>query len=146
MTAQLFAEIIAAQKPEKKSVTRPFTVAKADPDQRLVFGWASVATRHGEPLIDAQGDIIPPEEMERAAYDFALHYRDQGVMHEKTGVGRMVESIVFTKEKQAALGIDLGLEGWWIGFKVDDEGVWQAYKRGELPDFSIGGTAIPQEI
>jgi hypothetical protein len=48
--------------------------------------------------------------------------------------------MVFTKDKQAALGIDLGLVGWWVGFKVNDEGTRAAIKRGDLPEFSIGGS------
>ena len=62
-------------------------------------------------------------------------------MHERMGVGRCVESMMFTKQKQDSLGIDLGLIGWWVGFKVDDVGVWKRIKAGELPEFSIGGKA-----
>ena len=68
-----------------------------------------------------------------------------GDMHERMGVGRLVESMVFTKQKQDALGIDLGLVGWFVGFKVDDDGVWKRIKAGELPEFSIGGKAVRSE-
>jgi len=33
------------------------------------------------------------------------------------------------------------IDGWWVGFLVDDDGVWEAHKRGERPEFSIGGRA-----
>lgn len=134
---------VADSKPE---FSIPFKIEKADPDKRLMFGWASVATVGGEAVVDKQFDIIPVEELERAMYDFVLYSRDQGHMHEKRGVGRLVESMVFSKEKQDALGIDLGFEGAWVGFKVDDDQVWAAVKRGDLPQFSIGGAAIPVEI
>lgn len=119
-----------------------FQIKKADAEQRQIFGWASVVTKGGELIIDKQGHAIPPEELEPAAYDYVLRFRDQGHLHQDLGVGRMIESMVFTKQKQDALGIDLGMEGWWIGFKVDSDEVWESHKRGELPEFSIGGQGL----
>lgn len=123
----------------------PLDVRKADPDRRQVFGWASVIEKNGEPIIDKQGDIIPVSALEPAAYDFVLFSRDQGDMHEETGKGRLIESMMFTTEKQKALGIDLGMVGWWTGFQVDSPALWSAYKRGERPEFSIGGQAVSRE-
>lgn len=124
----------------------PFEIRKTDPDQRQIFGWASVVTKNGRPIIDKQNDIIPVEELEKAFYDYVLYSRDQGHMHARTGVGRMIECMVFTKQKQDVLGIDLGMEGAWVGYQVDDDNVWAAHKRGELPEFSIGGAAVPVEV
>ena len=119
----------------------PFTIAKADADQQLIFGWASVVEEGGRLIVDKQGDAILPEDLEKAAYDFVLYARQHGEMHKTLGTGRLVESMVFTTEKQAALGIDLGKVGWWVGFKGDNAGTWAAHKRGALPEFSIGGSA-----
>ena len=105
----------------------------------MVFGWASVSTKDGKIVVDKQGDMILPEDLEKAAYDFVLYCRSQGDMHKAMQCGRLVESMMFTKEKQQIMGIDLGMEGWWTGFKVDDQALWQAHKRGERPEFSIGG-------
>lgn len=119
-----------------------FEVKKVAEEQRQIFGWASVVTKDGSVIFDKQGHAIPPEELEAAAYEYVLTFRDQGHMHDQLGVGRMIESFVFTKQKQEALGIDLGLEGWWVGFKVDSDQVWESHKRGELPEFSIGGHGL----
>ena len=102
---------------------------------------------NGELVVDKQGDIIPEDELEQAAYEYVLYCRQQGDMHERMGVGRLVESMVFTKQKQEVLGIDLGMCGWFVGFRVDDPGVWKKIKGGELPEFSIGGKAmrVPHE-
>jgi hypothetical protein len=124
----------------------PLTIAKADPDKRLIFGWASVVEKAGLPVIDKQGDIIPVEELEKAAYDFVLHSRQNDDRHAGGPTGRCIESIVFTKDKQQALGIDLGKVGWWVGFKVDDDALWAAHKRGERPEFSIGGGAVREVV
>jgi hypothetical protein len=131
---------------DKRAWSIPFKVAKADPDQQLIFGWASISEVNGRLVVDKQGDIIAPEDLEKAAYDFVLNARSHGNMHEQTGTGRMVESMVFTKDKQAALGVDLGKVGWWCGFKVDHPETWAAHKRGELPEFSIGGTGRRVQI
>ena len=69
-------------------------------------------------------------------------------MHQRGGVGHVIESIVFTKEKAAALGIpaDILPEGWWIGFKITDDEVWEKIKSGEYSMFSIEGEAIREPI
>lgn len=130
---------------EEDGFSRAFEVKKIDEDQHLVFGWASIWTIDGEYVVDKQDDIIPPDEGERAAYDFVLYHRSQGDMHERQGVGRCIESMVFTKQKQDALGIDLGMEAWWVGFHVDEPSVWKRIKNGDLPEFSIGGKATREE-
>jgi hypothetical protein len=124
-------------------------IKKTDEDQRLVFGWLSVAIdENGNPIVDSQRDIIPPDELENAAYEFVLYSRQAGEMHKTIGVGRLVESMVFTVEKQAALGIPPGIlpVGWWVGFKIDDPEVWEKVKSGEYAAFSIGGWATREEV
>ena len=119
-------------------------------DEQLVFGWLSVAiNKQGEVIEDSQGDIIPPDELEKAAYDFVLFSRQAGDMHKRIeGIGEMVESMVFTVEKQQALGIPEGHLpiGWWVGFHITDTDVWKRIKSGELSAFSIGGKGQREEI
>lgn len=128
-----------------------FHIKKADEEQHLVFGWASVAVRvDGSQIIDHQGDVWEPEDLEEAAYNYVLHFRDAGEEH-IPGLrkkAKLVESVVFTKEKMAAIGIPEGTvpEGWWIGFKVHDEATWGKIKSGQYSMFSIEGTGMRQEI
>lgn len=124
----------------------PVKITKADPDQMMIFGWASVVEKDGRLVIDKQGDIVLPADLESAVYDYVLYARQHGDMHKNIGTGRLIESMVFTKEKQDALGIDLGKVGWFVGYKVDDPRVWEANKRGELPEFSIGGSGKRIEV
>jgi hypothetical protein len=118
------------------------TKAEEIGDQHLVFGFASMAEMDGKLIVDKQDDMIEPEELEKAAYDYVRYCRELGDMHERIGVGTLVESMVFTKQKQDLLGIDLGVQGWWVGFRVTDEDVWKKIKAGDLPEFSIGGRAL----
>jgi hypothetical protein len=126
----------------------PFEISKQDPDERLVFGYASVVMKDGHLVVDKQDDVILPEDLEFRAYEFVLNARAMGDMHLSKSVGRLVESMVFTLEKQDVLGVvvknDQGqrIVPWWIGFYVDDDETWDAHKRGERPEFSIGGRGV----
>lgn len=137
-------DIVRASKSDFFGV--PLDIRKTDPDKQLIFGWASVVEKDGVAVIDKQGDVIPVEELENAAYQYTLDSRNGGDMHARSGVAKLVESMVFTKDKQEALGVDIGQIGWWVGFKVNDDALWSAHKRGERPEFSIGGQAVPVEI
>lgn len=118
-------------------------VAKVDRDKFLVFGWASVAVdAEGKAVVDSQGDIIDIADLEKAAYNFVLSDGYGSEMHTGKYVARLVESIVFTDEKIAALGLEGTIQrGWWCGFKIHDAEVWQKVQMGEYTMFSIGGRA-----
>ena len=123
--------------------THRLTVMKSDDDKKQVFGWASVAVRvSGEVIEDHQEDIIEIDELEKAAYEYVAEFGAAGEMHERGGVGRLIESVVFTKEKAAAMGIPDGHMpgGWWVGFKILDNEVWEKIKDGTYSMFSIEGT------
>lgn len=140
--------------PEQKDDTKKsadFMIYKTDEDQRLVFGWASVAiTVDGKELEDMQHDMIDPEDLEEAAYEYVLNFRDTGEEHLPgyRKKGRLVESCVFTPEKQKAMGIPEGTlpVAWWIGFKIDDNDTWQRVKNGTYRMFSIEGKAEREEV
>ena len=129
-----------------------YSIMKTDDDKRLVFGWASVSiTVEGEQLEDRQEDMIDPEDLEEAAYEYVLKFRDTGEEHISTmrKKGKLVESCVFTAEKQKAMGIPEGIlpVGWWIGFKIEDDAAWEKVKNGTYKMFSIEGKAhrVPVE-
>ena len=121
-----------------------FHILKSEGDQRLVFGWASVSvTVDGEQIEDLEGDAIDPEELEKAAYQYVLDFRDAGEMHDQglRKKARLVESCVFTPEKLKAMRIPAGTVplGWWVGFYVDDDEAWEKIKDGTYTMFSIEG-------
>jgi hypothetical protein len=72
-------------------------------------------------------------------------------MHVIKGVGRLVESFMMTYEKMQTMSehltsmgientLEPGCEGLWGGFKVENDKVWEDYKNGKYPEFSIGGS------
>ena len=113
-------------------------------EKRWKTGRANVAiTENGEQISDLQEDMVDPEVLEQAAYQFVELYREGGEMHERGGVAYLIESVVFTEEKMAAMGIPEGTlpVGWWIGFQVTDADVWEKVKDGTYSMFSIEGKA-----
>ena len=133
----------------EQTVHGRFDIQKSSDEKRLAFGWASISQdESGTALVDLSEDVIDPETLENAAYEFVKLYREGGEMHERGDCAVLVESVVFTKEKMAAMGIPDGTlpTGWWIGFYVTDDEVWEKVKSGEYPMFSIEGTAIPETV
>lgn len=130
---------------------KEFSIYKTDDSKRLVFGWASVSiTVDGVQVEDRQSDMIDPEVLEEAAYEYVLNFRDTGEEHISTmrKKGKLVESCVFTEEKQRAIGIPAGIipVGWWIGFRIEDDAAWEKVKNGTYRMFSIEGRATREEI
>ena len=123
-----------------------FEIQKSSDEKMQAFGWANVSLDEtGNQLEDWQGDMIDPEDLEQAAYEFVQFYGNGGEMHEpdKRIVAKLIESVVFTEEKQRLLGIPEGTlpVGWWIGFQVLDTDVWEKVKDGTYSMFSIEGEA-----
>lgn len=128
-----------------------FQMKKSVEEKKQVFGWANVAEdEQGNVIEDFQGDTITAEELEKTAYDYVLQFRDTGEKHDPAlrKKGKMIESIVFTKEKIQALGLpENSLPcGWWVGFQITDDGTWQKIKSGQYHMFSIEGTAQREEM
>jgi len=119
-------------------------ISKINDDQHLAFGWANVSLKaDGEVPLDWQGDITAPSVLEKAAYGFVLKHRTTGEMHYGEAKGFLVESVMFTKAKMAAMGIPEGTvpEGWWVGFYIPDDEVCEKIKTGAYKMFSIQGRA-----
>ena len=119
-------------------------ILKADDEQRLVYGWASVVTEKGEPVVDRQGDVIEPETLVKAVNNFMENIRVGKEMHKGDQIGAVIHSMPVTKEIGESLGIQSDREGWVVAFKVYDDNVWARVKSGELAAFSIGGRAIKE--
>ena len=136
---------------ECEAAGKSFSICKSDDDKRLVFGWASISiTADGEQLEDLQNDMIDPEDLEEAVYEYVLNFRDTGEEHIPTmrKKGKLVESCVLTAEKQKAMGIPEGTlpVGWWIGFKIEDDDAWARVKDGTYKMFSIEGQASREPV
>jgi len=122
------------------------TVLKVDTARRLVYGWFSVIEERGATVVDYDDDVIRAGALLDAAHEFLLESRAGKLMHRGKRVADLVESVVFTKDVQAALGIDLGVVGWFGAMKIRDDELWKRVLAGEFQAFSIGGVSRRREI
>lgn len=126
-----------------------YVIAKSDDAQQIVFGWANIAvTKSGEQTIDHHADLIDPDDLESAAYDFMLNARVSGEDHAGDVDATCIESVVFTKQKAAAMGIPDGIvpdAGWWVGFHIPDHDAY-VRARDSKTMFSIEGTAVREPV
>lgn len=127
-----------------------FKIAKADEEKRIAFGW-SVVSRDpaGNEVWDLQNDSIDPDDLEDLAYRYVQFYRGSGELHNGSkGKGVLIESVVTTLEKQRIWGVPSGVMsvGWWTGFYVTDNDVWEKVKSGEYAAFSIEGSAVREKV
>lgn len=124
---------------------------EVDEEKRQVFGWLSISEIDGVPVTDHQNDYVPIEEMEKSAYAYVISSRKGGDMHSRVKkdwlvdqplhVSDLIESMVYTDEKIRAMGLpDDHPRGWWGGFQINDDAVWEKVKNGERLGFSIHGS------
>lgn len=123
----------------------PGKILKSSEEQRIVYGWASVATVKGALVTDTHGHVITPNEMEAMANDFMLSVRTAKAMHQGNPIGEVVHSLPLTADIAKAFGITVDREGWIIAMKIHDNATWDRVKSGELGSFSIGGRGFETE-
>lgn len=128
------------------------TFSKFDDEKRRAYGWASVVTLDGEPVVDRQGDYIGLEDIEEAAYTYVRKSRVTGDMHRRAEddtphkAGELIESVVFTPDKCHAMGLPASFAGkWWMGVQVEDDEVWSEVKKGNRTGFSIHGKGLRKD-
>lgn len=132
---------------------QPFTqtvaISKLDDSRHIAFGWASVALRKdGETVVDADQDIVAPDELEDAAYAYVLHFGEFNERHGSAIKGFLVESLAVTAQKLEKMGLapDALPQGWWVGVYIPEDDVWKKVQSGEYSMFSIEGTAEREEV
>jgi len=122
-----------------------FDILKSDNEKRIAFGWSMISRNSsGEEVWDLQNDGIDPDDLEDLAYRYVKLYRDSGEMHNgSSGKAILIESVVTTLEKQKVWGVPENCMpvGWWTGFYVIDDNVWELVKSGVYKAFSIEGKA-----
>lgn len=128
------------------AVTSLVLLSKGTDEKQVAFAPVLVP---GE--ADRQGDVVPPHEIERAAWDYLKHYRKVDSDHDLLeGAGVPVES--FTLKDSATFDKPDGAESreypqgtWVLGIEFDDE-TWGRVKDGDLRGLSIYGGAAPIDV
>jgi len=115
----------------------PLEIVRKDAKKRVVTG---IVLEPGTK--DAQGDIIPAEEIEKAAWDFLARWRYTGLHHEGEPDPRLqvVESWIapvefsFPENKKFVVR-----KGTWLLSVRCPPDIWEKVEKGELRGFSIQG-------
>lgn len=144
---------------EHSDVERVLKFEVFDDEKHQAFGFAYVAkavdVAKGVDLVrvvDHSGEFIEPSDLEKAAYEFNLEYREGDEGHTEKVTAHLIESMVFTEDKLAKFATVDGVldeakldvlktvfgESWWTGWQIDDS-MWPKVRKGELPMLSIGG-------
>lgn len=149
-TGEITFDMAAATEVEQtwQQVTKTVTIAKIDEDRHVAFGWAYVYEKDGEQVVDHSGEFIEKQDLEDAAYVFNMEFRAADEMHTDAVVGTLVESFVSTPDKLEKMGLapDALPHGWWTGWYVPDEAVWNKVKDGTYKMLSIGGAARKETV
>jgi hypothetical protein len=133
---------LGAKKPKKDDDAMKFDteaqVFKVDDTLGLVFGWAIVCNKNGEPYFDTQGDNIPEDAMLKASADFMQNSRVAKDMHQGDQIGPVVFAWPMTAEIAKAMGIETDTTGLMIAMLPPPD-VLAKFKDGSYTGFSIGG-------
>lgn len=130
----------AAKQKINKDDTIKVEIKKADKAKRIVYG---VVLRPN--MFDSQGDIMTPEDVEKAAHLYMERARKLGQRHKKEILGVVLESYI------APVSFELGSgkvekDDWVLVTRVDDDDVWSKVESGEYDSYSVGGLGIRQSI
>jgi len=120
-----------------------------------VYGYASTSVdSDGSLVVDHQGDIIPPDELEAAVTGFLRSAAATNVEHQGPDVGRVIETALITPERLESYGLAIDKRaphpapqvGWLVGFEVVDADAARAVRKGDLVELSIEGSADREPV
>lgn len=115
-------------------------ISKIDNEKRIVYGIV-----YSPNDVDTQGDYADAETIEKAAHEFLknnrVHYIDKQHNLEKQDA-YVAESWIVRKNDELFPDDE---NGWAVGVKIEDDGLWEEVKKGELASFSLFGTAEVEE-
>lgn len=127
-------------------------ITRKDAENKQVFGWAYVTEyTDGVLVLDKWKAHIPHAVLRDAVYRFVgsggvfcdAHARDDKGRPVVSGF--LIESWFCDEEKTKAMGIKVEgpyAVGWWAGFQITNDALWQKIANGEYQDLSIGGNAV----
>lgn len=125
----------------RKALPAGFDVFKFKEEEKLAWGWASVATVGGVDVEDLQGDTITTKAQREWLHSMFRGKRAGLMEHDGEAVAELVEGIVFDADVQKALGIDLGMEGIFTCTHYTCEKTWALVKSGKWMH-SIAGRVL----
>jgi hypothetical protein len=123
-------------------------ILKVDQEHRMVYGFATVSDKAGEPYFDNQGDHVSVNTIRKAWHDYVATPRLGGVNHERTDGGSLVEGLIIDDSVAEALSkaLNKGYRGLFVGYHATDDKVWDGVKKGDFTGFSIAGKGKRRKV
>lgn len=119
---------------EKASRAFSGDLVKSDEEKQIAY-----YTVYAADEVDAHGEWVSPEEIERAAHDYLAEMRHVGKHHEALEDGEVVESYIAPAEFE--LGGETVKQGDWVAAIRWGDEAWDDVKSGVTPAISMGGAA-----
>jgi hypothetical protein len=91
--------------------------------------------------VDLHDDVIPADEIEKAAHEYLRNYRVVGVQHAEQADAEVVESFIAPVDYVADDGTTVKKGSWVMVVKVHSPELWADVENGVYTGFSIGGQA-----
>lgn len=91
---------------------------------------------NGSGIENPQGYSVTGKDLELAVYGFMLALPAATARQPVS----IIESCVFTEEKQQEIGIPPGILppfAYWVGFEIHDPGIWEMVLQSDFPVFTI---------
>jgi hypothetical protein len=135
---------VASLQDDEEAIKFYVPILKSDSEKQEITG--VVLTPE---VVDAQGDIISADVIEKAAGDFLASYNRStklGFMHKEFN-RRFELRQSFIAPSDMSIGSRVVKAGTWLMVvKVLEDKIWQAIKSGKLTGFSIGGKAKVKKL
>jgi hypothetical protein len=96
--------------------------------------------------VDLHGDITSEEEVRKACFNFNKHCRQSNLLHlAKTATFEFAESYIAPVDFQID-DITVKKGTWLATVQVNDDGLWDLIKDGQINGLSIGADAYIEEL
>ena len=119
---------------EKAEKSFDIPIVKADEAKHLVYGVVL------EPdIVDAHGDVVGLEEIERACHAFMVKSRKIYLEHSEARPDCEIVECYLAPQELEWDHAKVKKGSWVLGVHIGDKGIWQQVKSGELTGFSIRG-------
>jgi len=124
-----------------------FPIEKASDEKQIVTGVVLVPE-----TVDAQGDIISRDVIEKAAFEFLAAFGKQtklGLQHNsfKKQEDRFSLAESYIAPMDFVLGTKTVTAGSWVmSVRIHDAKIWKSVKDGKITGFSIGGRARAKKV
>ncbi len=141
MNADELAREVAAVLDRDINAGYAIVKAEARGDQKYTLGVAYPANE-----VDAHGEFMSPDELERAAWSAIGRGISAGVQHRPgtESAGRVVESYIH-RGPMMKIGDETVKPGDWLVGVIWSEPAWAAIRAGTLTGYSVQGLARTRE-